>query len=682
MRLTQIGQILFFLSFLPLRWRIGQELGWERAWTEGVAVGFYFDVVVSFLPWCLGRALGTLSMRAEVVFRILLALFFWAAALANSLYFLFFQSKLHWWIVTDHWSDVLDVKGSVGQLSDSWTTVLSVVLCVGALALWCIGAPAEISRGRSRRRHWRLAEGLGALLVVLQLQQLPLGSRAALRRMLGSAHDVNELRSVAYDHPIVSWITSVLPQREGPFATQGSVRLLALDEDGRRHPERWMAAFRDSFRQPPASYTGDEPLVRDFVPNPALSAEWRKILGFASDRRLNVVYLFVESFRSFEYRHPIIGPAVFPKLRERVARQAVDFTQAYSSVFAPGQTVRGLLTTNCSFLENLLGPATVIGNPLTEMSCVQEFLAKEGYLTFWLAAHRTTFHNKDRFEARHGTRNIVPREDYIAKGKLPTEPFDLKDADFFPAVLKRLREIYASGGGGVPFYLHTINLGTHTPWHPHPEGPIPENVRKLVSGAPNESYLGYLSAFRLLDESLSEFIDGFMASSLASSTLLVVMGDHSVPLEVPLPLGSVQREEVKFRVPVFFFSKGLKKGLTLRAPIHQMDVTPTVATILGTPGQVTWLGTPLSPRDEGGTPWVYDDAARNLSYRDGRQACYTLPGADALSCYALKDGEDPLFDVGLDRSTEDLAETFRFRSIAEASFLSLSFNRIQRRKAR
>jgi hypothetical protein len=668
-----IGQLLFVLCFLPLRLRVGQELGWERAWSEGIVVGFYFDALIAFLPWVLGRIFATASLRVELPLRFSLALFFWASSLANTLYFLFFQSKLHLWIVQDHWTDVALVQGGIGELSAAWPPVLSAALCLAAFFFWGLGARSDAAKRRAQHRGWRLTQGLLGFLLLVQLQQLPLAHRASLRRWIASAHDVNELRSVAYDHPIVAWATALLPQRPGPFMVQGSIRLLGLDEEGRRFPERWMAAFRDDFRQPPASYSAEAPLESDFVASAAARTAWLQTLGFSARKPLNVVYLYIESFRSFEYAHPVIGPAVFPGLRERVAKSAVNFGQTYSSVFAPGQTVRGLLTANCAFLENLLGPATVIGNPLTEMRCLQEFLVEHGYETYWLAAHSTTFHSKDRFELRHGTRHILAREQYIEKRKLPEDPFNLPDDVFFPAVFKRLESIHAAG---KPFFMHTINVGTHMPWKPRRPEQLSPQVLDLVAQAPNKSYLGYLTSFHALDAALSGFIDTFLRSRMADDTVLVVMGDHSVPLEPPLNLAPVQREELKFRIPLFIFSKGLKRGLRFEAPVHQMDVSPTIATILGLNGPTTWVGRPLAPRNLSGTPWVYDDVARHLSYRHGQHSCYTLQGAETRSCYTLAAGQDPLFDVELSKVDEDLAQAQRYRAVAEASFLALSFNRI------
>src|SRR5437868_7596191 len=54
----------------------------------------------------------------------------------------------------------------------------------------------------------------------------------------------------------------------------------------------------------------------DFNPDPNETRRLRQMMGLPTQGPVNVVLLFIESFRAYEFEHPQIGPKIFLHLRK------------------------------------------------------------------------------------------------------------------------------------------------------------------------------------------------------------------------------------------------------------------------------------------------------------------------------------------------------------------------------
>ena len=128
-----------------------------------------------------------------------------------------------------------------------------------------------------------------------------------------------------------------------------------------------------------------------------------------------------------------------------------------------------------------------------------------------------------------------------------------------------------------------------------------------------------------------------LRSRLGDKTLVVVLGDgHGQRYRPHLPIAQHQAVELMARVPFALVTKRLPAPGEISHPIHQIDVAPTVADIVGFHADVPWIGrNALDGARSCPGCWVDDE---RLHYRVGDHACYTLQGDDAPRCYRIARG--------------------------------------------
>jgi len=106
-------------------------------------------------------------------------------------------------------------------------------------------------------------------------------------------------------------------------------------------------------------------------------------------------------------------------------------------------------------------------------------------------------------------------------------------------------------------------------------------------------------------------------------------------------------------------------------PVHQIDVSPTVADIAGFREDVPWLG--RNVLDGPGSPWVFAHDEQ-LDYRFGDRACYTLQGDDAPRCYRIDAGTDPMLRAELSPVRADPAEVRFFEWVTIAAHQAIALD--------
>jgi len=155
---------------------------------------------------------------------------------------------------------------------------------------------------------------------------------------------------------------------------------------------------------------------------------------------------------------------------------------------------------------------------------------------------------------------------------------------------------------------------------------------------------------------------------------VVLLGDHGQRYRPHLPIAQHQVVELMSRVPFAFVTKHQPEPGVVSHPVHQIDVAPTVADIVGFQGDVPWLG--RNALDGPGSPWVLAEDEQ-LHFRVGDHACYTLQGDDAPRCYRLDPGVDPMLRSELPAMRVDPAEVRFFQWVTIAARQAIALNQIQ-----
>jgi len=658
--------LLLFTSLVLLRFELVGTLGMGpgQALGAGLLQGWYYDLVLSlgvavgawllqgllFVPWPLGWSLA--------------ASFLWVATLANVMHLRFFGIPLDWWIVELHWREVGVVKGSAVQLGLRPTILLSLALLIAALV------QALLARRLGRRLGLPASPGLCSLQARGRSLLLALGL-FLLAGFLWNAPDWFTTRLGRHATALGDNIVRVWAlQNFGDYAGVGTgwAASLAgsLTEAEQAAPTRVLAAYqRLQPGRAPEIPPEPWPLQRRLAPAPESSRRTREQLGLPATGPINVLFLFVESMRAYEWQDATLSRLIFPRLHRVVDDRAISFTQTYSSSFSDGQTVRGQFSAQCSDLPNMTGAAEYIAHPTLRITCIQSFLKAHGYQTLWFNSWHSSFHGKRAFETLHGMDTYFDHDYFRTKGITQRiGDWGLADGPVLQETLAKLQELAA---GGQPFYVNLLTISTHHPYTIVPEGPLPPELAALATT--NEVYAAYLSRLIYEDGAVADFIQGIFDGPLGDSTLIVLQADHGSNV-APTGVDAVQQVELRFRIPLLFISKNLPRAAQIHEPAHQIDIVPTVAGILGLPGTVSWLGRDLFATE--GSHWLYA-AGDLLNYRVGERACYTLNNHPPVTCFDLA-GKDPLFTPPTRQVPEDEELSRFFRKVAEANRRAIALN--------
>ena len=573
--------------------------------------------------------------------------FSWCVCVANLFHIRFFEAPLNWWVVREHLSDFFVVQDSARSFELHGAIWLSVACLLGSLILF--NKLGSMSGQLSKPR--RLFVGLGLILL--------LGWR-------GPAWiNISDNGALLGDNIVRSWLLQTTRSRLFQGASSDWVSEVQLRQrDGKGHG--WLRAYSEG-KITRDSQLASAGLEKKHHPKTEDILSLRRRLGLPEEGPIHVVYLFLESVRSYELEHPKIGPSIFPRIREHIAQRGQTFRQAYSSSFEAGQTVRGQFSAFCSMLPNIGGAATYIAHTTLSIFCIQDYLKEQGYLQSWMNSHHSGYHNKRLFERRHGTTEFYDQAYFESVGiEEEIGSWGLADKPFLEASLGLLKEMSQDD---TPVFANILTINTHHPQTVVPQGPVEQDLLDFLEA--DEAYHGLLSRYKYTDDAVGTFLDALFESELGARTLLVMVGDHSTRHEPPLAENAVQRYEARFRVPLVFMSK-FSQPAQFDGPVHQIDITPTIAAVIGAEAETAWLGRNILVEPVG-SAWVYQENGL-VAYRRGSRGCYPNEAFDALACVDTTLG-DPMFNV-LPTLEEQVEETAFFKGVIDELVYLIAFDRI------
>ncbi|HVS64871.1 MAG TPA: LTA synthase family protein [Thermoanaerobaculia bacterium] len=672
--------LLLLGSLVLLRIQVILDLGLGPTAVVAHALpsGVLYDLVAVLLVSAAGLAVSAFSPAISVVVWVLAAWSVWTVGLANLLYFRFFGGMLELWVVRFHSTDVEPVATSALALAIR-PAILASAVCVVIAAVVFVRGSQRAPAANSRLRRIGVATAL--VVLALLVRELP-----GWTGLYGQASAHPMLR----EQVLQVWLRDAFSR--SPAATEQWTwqDQIWRARSGTRDPSEeqiaWAREQLERFRQlgdplpsgaprdPGGAGTGAHrlgPGASPFAERPSTGevAPIRRRLALPEQGRINVVVLFVESMRALEFLDEDLRERVFPRTREIVAKRGISFTQAYASAVQAGQSVRARFTTLCSMLPNLEGAATYLAYPWIDVPCLAEILNEAGYRTIWFTSAAASYHNASIFERAHGT-EVFYDEVHFRKQGIVERVGDWGLADL--PVLEEVVRVLEREGRSRHFFAALTTISSHFPMSMVPEGPLPESLAAETAGFPE--YQGYLSRMIYEDRAVANFLELLAASELADDTLVVLVGDHSIPIPPHLELTPVQQIELLFRVPLALISARQSNPLEIRHPVHQLDVAPTVALVAGVAAPEEWLGRGLFM--EPAAPWVALHGGR-LHYRTESRACYGLLGT-APSCY-LSAGADPLLDRNLAEAPEDAELTRYFSGLGRAMQWLISQDRLASR---
>lgn len=301
-------------------------------------------------------------------------------------------------------------------------------------------------------------------------------------------------------------------------------------------------------------------------------------------RGKNVIFLQVESLNAWALDAVVDGERVMPVLSS-LCERSLCFDQVLDQTDA-GRSSDGdhLIMTS---LHPLPREAVSILFPDPSVPALPRTLGDAGYATWSSIADHPTFWNAGRRHRAYGFGESVFRP-AIGDGALLG--FGLADGVFFERVAPRIARLPR------PYLAWLITLSLHAPY-----APVPPELGSYRAGALHGSTLGsYFEVARYVDGAIGRLLDDLEAAGALRDTLIVVYGDHGEAsgLELDrLPEAGVQKGDLPSRVPLIIAGAGVA-GRSSR-PAGQLDVAPTVLTLLGVPVPRGFVGQPLDLGAEG-----------------------------------------------------------------------------------
>ena len=269
---------------------------------------------------------------------------------------------------------------------------------------------------------------------------------------------------------------------------------------------------------------------------------------------------------------------------DRLKTESIYFKNFFSN---GDMTARALFSTLCSYYPRR-GWAVMRARYTHEFLCFPEVLRKAGYRTEMIIGQ-----NRDRnydhialFLARNGIQQFLDENSFPPDAK--TLGLGLTDESLFDFVYERVKALRAKA---QPYFLSTLTVGTHHPYH----FPVTHPDLEAMQKHPDQ----YVPALRYLDLSLEHFFSKMQKEDLLENTMVLILGDHG--RHEGIGGSDAAARGSHFLVPFYIWiDPSLETELPARAELvtdiaSQVDIGPTILAMNNlTPKLSPFLGQDLS----------------------------------------------------------------------------------------
>lgn len=341
-----------------------------------------------------------------------------------------------------------------------------------------------------------------------------------------------------------------------------------------------------------------------FVPADTL----RPIVREGSVHRLvegkpNIVLIFMESMAQENLDRQENGQYLTPYLRS-LREKSLYWENCYSTGI---HTNNGIVGVHYGFVPNFAKPSMGVNADL--YTGLPYYLQKNGYGTLCFVTGNPQYDNMNSFWRDNHIDRIYSLYDYEPDSAVNN--FGVSDGYLFRYGLRRLDEYAASG---KPFFASFLTVSNHGPFI------VPEAYQNRAD-EPENQIIAYA------DDAIRQFIETAQQKEWGKNTLFVLVADHGANL--PSPYEMVYPYN---RIPVFMLGAGLAPQ-TVNRPASQIDIWPTVLSLMGIDYENNCLGVDLLNEQRRYAYFVSDD---HLGVSDGAY----------FWCYGIHSQRECLYRVG------------------------------------
>lgn len=318
---------------------------------------------------------------------------------------------------------------------------------------------------------------------------------------------------------------------------------------------------------------------------------------FGKFKGKNIIMVQAESLNDFPIGLKVNGEEITPHLNELIST-----SHYYPNIYL--QIGRGN-TSDAEFAaNNSLYPIADMGvyktYPKNNFLSLPQVLKKEGYATSAAHGNSPEFWNRRLAYPNQGFDNFYSTE-HLKINEDEVIGMGVSDRSMF----KQMIDIYKEEE--KPFYSFIVSLTNHRPFD------LPGKYQSLDLPAEFTDTLtgNYLQATHYFDQSIGYFIEKLKEEHIWDESIFVVYGDHYGPIpkdkdEIDQLLGINFNQKEQFNVPMIIHHPGQTAAVKNEIIGSQLDIFPTLASLIGTEQPLAHLGASLDIKKEGFAGFAYE----------------------------------------------------------------------------
>lgn len=301
---------------------------------------------------------------------------------------------------------------------------------------------------------------------------------------------------------------------------------------------------------------------------------------FGAAKKMNVIYIHLESFQNFLIDYKLNGEEVTPFLNSLTKDpNSLHFDNFYH------QTAQGKTSDAEFMLENSLfglpqGSAYITKGQNTYQAA-PAILKENGYTSAVFHGNNGSFWNRNEIYKSFGYDHFFDANYYDTSSEEDMAEYGLLDKPFFDQSLGLLQTL------PQPFYTKLITVGNHYPYKMNQDL---TTIGKADTG--DASVDDYFQTARYADEAIGQFIGELKKSGLYDNSMLVFYGDHygisenhNKAMEQIIGKEITPYESANLqRVPLIIHVPGMQGGVN-HTYGGQIDLLPTLMHLLGIDSQ-------------------------------------------------------------------------------------------------
>ncbi len=542
-----------WLSRLGLSWWQAERISQAQAWSHVGWEGLRFDMVLLGMVWAFPAALTpwmAMTRTTQRAWSVLLRVYGGIALLlvafmelSTPAFIAQYDSRPNYLFV-EYLGYAKEVGGTL--VKDYWPHLLVAVLLLPALG-WAYARLTRPLRAPTPLRIWHALPLSVLLFAVLALcARGALGHRPANPASVAvtTDHLVNEL-------PLSSLYTLGYAVYQSRKSEEGGITYAEMPEQRvidvvRRETGLPASAFRDPASPMRHLQTSLHPRVKP----------------------LNLVIVLEESLGA-EFVGRLGGLPLTPNL-DRLGDQGIWFDNLYAT---GTRSVRGIEAVVAGFPPTSAVSTVKLAKSQRDFFTLASFLKPKGYESTFFYGGESHFDNMRSYFMGNGFDRVVEQKDMSPGAFIGT--WGASDGDLFEVA----HQHFSQQPADKPFFALVFSSSNHAPFE-FPDGgfELHEQPKNTVN-----------NAVKYADHALGRFFARARQSAYWDNTLFLVVADHNSRVYGPSVI-PIER----FHIPGLILGGAVKTPERVRTVASQIDLAPTLISLMGLSGEHPLTGRDLS----------------------------------------------------------------------------------------